>query len=121
MTTQLRQCADGVKDILVANIAKDATGQNDVSGDRSLVGCEPRRVSLDDLDLAEANLRCLLTSGCDIPFVEFDQAGLYMVSVRIGCQCLTHVKPLARAQTDDLERAIKFRGECFSELSLNHR
>jgi hypothetical protein len=117
----LRQRVDGVKDILIANVAKDAAGQDDVGRDRSRIRRKLRRVSLDNLDLTETSLGCPLPGGCDIPLIEFDQARLDMLSVRIGCQRLNHIKSLARAQTDNLKRSIKFRREGLSELSLDRR
>jgi hypothetical protein len=118
---QLWQRVDGVKDVSITNVAKDATGQDYVGRDRSRIRRKLRCVSLDDLDLAEASLHCQLTSGCDIPLVEFDQARLDMLSVRIGCQRLNHVKSLARAQTDELKRSIEFCRERIPKLSLNYR
>ncbi len=125
MLAQLRQRVDGVKDVSITDVAKDATGQDDVGRDRSLIHRNPRRVSLYDLDLAEAGPSCPLTDGCYIPLVEFDQAGPYMLSVRIGCQRLNHIKSLARVQTDDLKRSIEFCiefcREGLSESSLDRR
>ena len=88
---------------------------------RFLICRKLRCVSYNNFDLAEASLGCQLTSGCDIPLIEFDQARLDMLSVRIGRQGLNYIKPLARAQTDDLKRSIEFRREGLSELSLDHR
>jgi hypothetical protein len=125
MLAQLRQRVDGVKDVSITNVAKDATGQDNVGRDRSLIRRKLRCVSLDNLDLVEASLGCPLTSGCDIPLIEFDQASLDMLSVRIGCQDLNHIKSLARAQTDDLKRGIEFCiefcREGLSEPSLDRR
>ena len=126
MLAQLRQRVDGVKDVSITNVAKDATSQNDVGRDRSLVGRKLRRVSLRRLSIwPRPASGCPLTSGCDIPLIEFDQAGPYMLSVRIGCQRLNHIKSLARVQTDDLKRSIEFCiefcREGLSESSLDRR
>ena len=125
MLAQLRQRVDGVKDVSITNVAKDATGQDNVGRDRSLICRKLRCVSYNYFDLAEASLGCPLTGDCDIPLIEFDQARLYMLSVRIVCQRLNHIKSLARTQTDDLKRSIEFCiefcREGLSELSLNRR
>lgn len=121
MLAQLRQRVDGMKDVLIANVAKDAAGQDDVGRDRSFIRHKLRCVSLDDLDLVEAGLGCPLAGGCDISLVEFDQASPDMLSVWIGRQRLNYIESLARAQTDDLKRSIEFRGEGLSELNLDRR
>jgi hypothetical protein len=121
MLAQLRQRVDGVKDVSITDVAKDAAGQDDVGRDRSLICRKLRRVSLYNFDLAETSLGCPLTGGCDISCVEFDQASLYMLRVRIGRQRRNDIKSLPRAQADDLKRSIEFRREGLSEMSLDRR